>query len=976
MVKQHTPDANSPTLTNTQYYTDFIYDNKGRLRFSQNAMQKVNVSYSYTKYDQLGRIIEAGESKELPDQLNAQKNNNDFPSTGYEKTITVYSLPASESPQPADQLSMQQRYVRNRVSYTYTDDDGLASTVIDRSYTWYSYDTHGNVEWMVTDIPGLGKKKIRYEYDLLSNKVTLLAVNEGQKDQFFHKYDYDTDNRLIAVYTSHDNMLWDCDARYEYYTHGPLKRAVLGNDKVQGEDFTYTIQGWLKGINHPSLDPTNDPGKDGNSGSTSAADVYGMALTYFKGDYSNISTTQFGSSDVFNPVPANNSGTDRNLYNGNISAWATNLNTGKGLVYEGISADQYIYDDLNRISGSIFNTNNGSSWEPQTDYSTAYTYDPNGNILTLNRNANSINGANPLMDRLHYSYYESTNKLSHVTDDVPDANWSEIDIDNQNAQNYTYDENGNLISDLKENISNIEWTVYGKIKKITKANGTVISYKYNSAGNRIQKSVQNPGGEVITTYYLLDTKGIILATYKSDKQPITGGYVETISLNEQPLYGSDRLGTKNESIALSRITTMDADGIPVIEELGVKHESGLDNWVVPLVSATNSAKADILMKQSDPTVSPVNGVFGQGNILQSTVAEDDKGEQQFSFIVLDNLNGKANAALILDKKGNLMPRVAGSSIIPPFAQAKGKSAIVQNVANSNLYHIYSIGTNSKLYRHVVNTLLPGNGSEEIPLGDVVSTNELLLSDADFIPSMALATIKTGDNRKNILYLVRKTSNSPANLQLEAYDISGNDPVRTLISSFPGSTNYTDIKLSPDGRYIAVAVSKGNQTGFFDYTGQGSDIFIYLLGTDYQSAVLINTINTGVNANEISLDFSSDGNFIYYTSVGAEDGYQLNRFAVNSSSIQSITSIGKEASIARAVNEKLYISAAGNTSLTEIAHNTSGIPDIRNINISSGGYQLTGILPSQPHVAISGEQQSIFTRYIGLKNYELKITWEM
>ncbi|PBQ34772.1 hypothetical protein CNR22_24345 [Sphingobacteriaceae bacterium] len=68
--------------------------------------------------------------------------------------------------------------------------------------------------------------------------------------------------------TSRDGQLWDRDAHYEYYAHGPLKRNVLGEDLVQGLDYIYTVQGWLKSLNSPSLSKTDDPGRDnGSSGS-------------------------------------------------------------------------------------------------------------------------------------------------------------------------------------------------------------------------------------------------------------------------------------------------------------------------------------------------------------------------------------------------------------------------------------------------------------------------------------------------------------------------------------------------------------------------------------------------------------------------------------------------------------------------------------------------------------------------------------
>ena len=72
--------------------------------------------------------------------------------------------------------------------------------------------------------------------------------------------------------------------------------------------------------------------------------------------------------------------------------------------------------------------------------------------------------------------------------------------DQTDPTNYTYDAIGNLTGDAAEGIdvSKIEWTVYGKIKKIVKrtqiANVTTlvtIEYEYDASGNRIYKKVDN-----------------------------------------------------------------------------------------------------------------------------------------------------------------------------------------------------------------------------------------------------------------------------------------------------------------------------------------------------------------------------------------------------------------------------------------------------------------------------------------------------
>ena len=101
------------------------------------------------------------------------------------------------------------------MSYTYTA-DGV--------YTYYSYDPHGNVEWVMQELPGLGKSTARYDYDLISGKVLGLVYQEQKADRLHLRYKYDDDSRLIESETSRDGWLWEREARYSYYGHGPLRR--------------------------------------------------------------------------------------------------------------------------------------------------------------------------------------------------------------------------------------------------------------------------------------------------------------------------------------------------------------------------------------------------------------------------------------------------------------------------------------------------------------------------------------------------------------------------------------------------------------------------------------------------------------------------------------------------------------------------------------------------------------------------------
>lgn len=542
VIAQKTPDAGA---------SRFWYDRLGRLAVSQNAKQVADNHYSYTLYDALGRITEVGEitsATAMTDNISRSETAlsgwiSDAEASRTQITVTTYDVPSV----PFENIVWNPTNLRNRVSWT-----GLYNSAADLEInaaskraagTFYSYDILGNVNMLLQDhnlIPSTDQsnrvKKIVYDYDLVSGKVNKVSYQPGYKDQFFHRYSYDAENRLTNVETSTDGIYWENDAYYQYYKHGPLARTVLGQQQVQGVDYAYTLQGWLKGVNSSTLTPEYDMGHDGATGGITARDAYGFALHYFgERDYQAVNTEKRRFADaesagsMFKP-----------LFNGNISMMSVNLpKVGQPLLYA------YGYDVLNRLvkMDAAHNLNTTTNnWEPISldDYRERVSYDPNGNILTYNRNGDpSTSGFNAGMDSLTYNYIAGTNKLDAITDYADDGQYSN-DLKTQDAGNYDYDAIGNLTKDVGAGINQngIEWTVYGKIKRITKQlpNGgsTTISYDYDPAGNRISKNVD---GKV--TRYVRDASGNVMSVYVYNDPAINSGHASQI---ETHLYGSSRLG--------------------------------------------------------------------------------------------------------------------------------------------------------------------------------------------------------------------------------------------------------------------------------------------------------------------------------------------------------------------------------------------------------------------------------------------------
>ncbi len=540
---QITPDAG---------ITYFYYDRLGRMVASQNAKQhqksvaQGKFIYSYTTYDALGRIVEVGEvTSDVEfktdsiqyDTIELSKNNSIYTrwlaaSTRSEITKTFYDEPINNLvDQFFDDLGSGtgQQNLRNRVSSSAYFE--TPSVLYDRA-THYSYDIHGNVHTLVQENPDLRElgndvKTMYYEYELFSGKVKQVSYQKGQVDQFIHRYDYDADNRLLSAQTSLDGVIWDMDAEYRYYRHGPLARVVLGEKSVQGLDYAYTINGWIKGVNSDYLNLNADMGKDGASGSVVAKDAFGYSLTYFTddndstntflGDYKSIESSSFLGKIYHSPLI----NTSRNLYNGNIKHMVTAI--GEFMKNgESPQATVYHYDQLNRLTNmntyASFNFSN-QSWNSGSlsdNYQNSFTYDANGNILTQYRK--TAKSSNKVQDQLTYHYQPHTNQLTYVSDAV-DQNHYTNDIDDQTSDNYSYDKIGNLVKDKSESIDTILWNVYGKIKEIRRVDTSSkpwLAFEYNPSGQRAVKIVKPDHNDQLSwiyTYYIYDATGNVMATY-------------------------------------------------------------------------------------------------------------------------------------------------------------------------------------------------------------------------------------------------------------------------------------------------------------------------------------------------------------------------------------------------------------------------------------------------------------------------------
>jgi RHS repeat-associated protein len=259
-------------------------------------------------------------------------------------------------------------------------------------------------------------------------------------------------------------------------------------NSLQKVDYYYNIRGWLNGINRPL---TAESGYE-------ESDLFDQELHYTK-----------------SVIPGSAA-----QYNGNIAEEI--LKVGYD---EGEDGYCFLYDKANRMTGSAWGypwSNGNPSWTMTKRFDeSGISYDHNGNILTLTRYFGDWNK----IDSLKYSSYTG-NQLAKV-DDIAGPNLPVGFQDKNNGSNpdYTYDPNGNLISDYNKSITSITYNYLNLPSVIAITGKGTITYTYDASGSKLQKTTldQTVTPNKTTSYF-----------YAGDYVYRNGGTLDTLEFISHP----------------------------------------------------------------------------------------------------------------------------------------------------------------------------------------------------------------------------------------------------------------------------------------------------------------------------------------------------------------------------------------------------------------------------------------------------------
>ena len=423
-------------------YMEMVYDNADRLVFSQDGNQRALTSgnWTYYKYDGLNRLTEQGTCTNKV----TTSGTNVLVQHFYDSYAFRSQAGFNNSNFPDDASGNGKGALTASVATV------LGSS--NKIYTAYYYDIKGRVAKTVQSnlLGGYDVTATIYTFTDKPATVTHTHTASGKPTRTeMYTYSYNHADRLLKVeHTLGGTKITLAD--YAYDNLGRLQSKSLHGSATNKLTYAYNVRGWLTGI----------------SGSKFTQNLY------------------------------YNTGTGTAKYNGSISSmtWkAGNESTIRGY--------KFTYDGLSRLMNATYGETAGINTNTNRFSENVTAYDKNGNIKTLQRYGQTAASSYGLIDNLTFTL--GGNLLNRVDDAAAASAYGggfEFKDGVKQANEYTYDSNGNLTKDLNKGISTITYNVLNLPNMVTFSDGSTIAYTYGADGTKL-KTVHKTGSTTTTTDY-------------------------------------------------------------------------------------------------------------------------------------------------------------------------------------------------------------------------------------------------------------------------------------------------------------------------------------------------------------------------------------------------------------------------------------------------------------------------------------------
>lgn len=478
------------------------YDAANRLVLSQNGNQESGNLWTVTKYDALSRVAYTYEFDPLqsPASLIQYCSTRRFIEERADKTMEWpglgYTLQILPPPTTVQFLT-----VNYYDDYTFLNNDNNHATAL----AYHAKDGYGEA---YTSAKGLLTGKKSYSLETSSYVLTVYYYDEwGRVVQtrsndpiggYNNEYTlYDVAGNIIqsyAEYVPSSTLLSEPISELTQNTYDHSGRIISSKLTINGEHETSVEYEYDK------FGRVSRKSRDGGVNYTTYSYNIQDWITL-------IEDFDFSQHIYYDSIPGN---TGSPYFNGNISAlkWQPNP-----LHYDTISSAFsnsigyiFTYDALNRLTAA--DSKQGDQLNLPGNYSVQYSYDKQGNITELSR----YRGTNVLCDELSFDY--RGNQLIRVSDEAGSQDSYELkeyqDQYSGDNEEFTYDQNGNMISDLDRNIVRISYNTLNLPETIEFSNGNKISHEYLSDGTKLSTTYSTKLSSIVAPKGTISPSDIVL----------------------------------------------------------------------------------------------------------------------------------------------------------------------------------------------------------------------------------------------------------------------------------------------------------------------------------------------------------------------------------------------------------------------------------------------------------------------------------
>lgn len=212
---------------------------------------------------------------------------------------------------------------------------------------------------------------------------------------------------------------------------------------------------------------------------------------------------------------------------------------------------KFTYDGLDRMLNATYGETASINTNANRFSENVTSYDKNGNIKSLQRYGQTGASAYGLVDNLTFTL--TGNQLNRVDDAVTASaynNGFEFKDGVKQADEYTYDQNGNLTKDLNKGITGIQYNCLNLPSKVTFSGGDYITYIYAADGTKL-RTAHKIGATTTTTDYC----GNVVYENGGQKLLLTeAGYI-SLSDSKYHYYLQDHQG--NNRVVINSVGTVE-----------------------------------------------------------------------------------------------------------------------------------------------------------------------------------------------------------------------------------------------------------------------------------------------------------------------------------------------------------------------------------------------------------------------------------